>query len=80
MTVPAVRAGDVVILVEHGAGADGDCFLAQIQMNETRHLAGSKQVLDAVLEVTDLEHALEHQDQRVTWNVHVPNLKRLYRN
>src|SRR5579859_924001 len=53
----AMRAGDVVVVVERGAHAHGHRLLADVEVGQPRHLAAAIQVVDLLFEMTDPEHA-----------------------
>ena len=52
----AMRAGNVVVAAQRFAYADGDRFLADIQMRQTRHLGAEIKLIDLFFEQTDLQH------------------------
>src|SRR5712692_6351694 len=56
MTVTAMRAGDVVVLAECLADADGDGFLADVEVREARHLRAAVELVDALFEGTNRRH------------------------
>src|SRR5712692_2541313 len=55
--VAAMRAGDVVVVVERRAHADGHGLLADVEMRQPRHLASAIQLVDLLLEMPDPQHA-----------------------
>ena len=56
MAVPAVGAGDAVVLAEHARDADGDRLLAAVEVRGAVHLAAQEQRLDRLLEAADPQH------------------------
>src|SRR5712691_633562 len=56
VTVTAMRAGDVVVLAERHTDADGDGFLADVEMREARHLRTAVELVDALFEGTNRRH------------------------
>ena len=52
----AVRAGDVVVRAKSLADADGDRFLADIKVRETRHQGAGVEIVDPLFEQADREH------------------------
>jgi hypothetical protein len=57
VAVAAVRAADVVGVVEVHAGADGDGLLPAVQVHEAGHGAGLHFATHAFLELADRPHA-----------------------
>ena len=56
MAVAAMRAGDLVAVVEMHTYAGGYSFLAGVKMHETRDFTGSELDMDAVFEFPDQLH------------------------
>jgi hypothetical protein len=54
--VTAVRAGNVVVAPQRFANAHGDRLLADIQMGKTGHLGAEIELIDLLVEATDLHH------------------------
>ncbi len=63
ISVPAVGAGDIVVLAQRGAGTHRHGLLALRQVQEPGHLAGFKALLRRVLEPANQAHAPIHAQQ-----------------
>ena len=60
VSVPAMRARDVVIIIEGFAYADGDRFLTYIKVGETGHEGSRVQIIHLLLEEPDHDHPPIH--------------------
>jgi len=63
MSVAAVRAGDVVVRAKSLADADGDRFLADIKVRETRHQGAGVEIVDPLFEQADGHHLAVHAQE-----------------
>jgi hypothetical protein len=69
MAVTAMRARDVVVFGERLADADGNRFLADVEVREPRHQRASVEVVDALLEEADRHHLAIEAHQLVLADV-----------
>ena len=63
MAVTAVRAGDVVVVPQRLADADGDGFFADIQVREARHQRAGVQIVHLLLEQANHQHLPVHVER-----------------
>jgi len=56
VAVAAMRARDVVVLPKCGADADCNCFLADVEVGEARHLRASVELVHLLLEEPNRRH------------------------
>ena len=56
MAVAAVGAGDVIVLPQCFAHADGNRFFADIEMGESGHLGAEVELVDLFFEQADFQH------------------------
>ena len=56
MTMTAVCAGDVIVLPQCLTDADGDRFLADIEMRESGHLGAEVELIDLFFEQANFQH------------------------
>ena len=70
VTVRAVVPGDVVVIAERSARANGDCFLADVAVGHAHKLASPGKLLHVLLELANKHHPPEHQHVDVTLLVH----------
>jgi hypothetical protein len=69
VAVTAVGARDVVVAAKRLADADGDGFLADVEMSEPWHLRASVELVDALLEGADPLHLLVHPQRELSADV-----------
>src|ERR1019366_2528726 len=62
VSVAAMRAGDVVVFVQHGTDADRNRFFADVEMGEPRHESAGIDVVHMFFEKADRHHVVEHLD------------------
>ena len=75
MAMAAVGAGDVIVLAQRFADADGDGFFANVEVGEPRHLGAEIELIDLFFEQPDLEHlAIEVQPALVLRRNRLPRL------
>ena len=70
VTVAAVGRGDVVVDAQRLAHADGHRLLADVEVEEARHLARLHQLAGGLLEEADAHHAAMHGELLVSCQVH----------
>src|SRR5579863_10344186 len=60
VSMPAMRAGDVVIAPQRRANADRDSLLPTVQVSQAGHLRSDIETVDMLLEMADGQHLLVH--------------------
>ena len=60
VAVPPVGAGDVVLLSERGACANGDCFFSNVEVKETWYVSLSTLFCESFFEPSDPKHVSVH--------------------
>jgi hypothetical protein len=65
VAVSPVGAGDVVVRAQRFADADGNGFLADVQVSQPGHQRASVEIVDPFLEQPDRHHLVVEADQLV---------------
>ena len=65
MAVTAVRAGDVVVVVQRFADADGNRLFTDVEVREARHQRAGVEIVDPLLEQANRHHLPIHREQFV---------------
>src|SRR5579864_4562374 len=60
MSVPAMRAGDVVVFVQRFANSHGHRFFANVQMRQSRHQRARIEFVDLLFKQPDHHHPPVH--------------------
>src|SRR5688572_13422655 len=79
VSMAAVRAGDVVVRAKRLADADGNRFLADVEVRQARHQRARIEIVDALLEQPDGNHLPVQADQLLLADVERRLLCRLRR-